>query len=230
MLEQELLPHAPRTATLLSQIEVDPDDPAFQNPTKFIGPVYDTREEPESMGFTVREDGKYFRRVVPSPIPKQIVPNELEALRSLVENDFLVICAGGGGIPVARQPSGAYRGVEAVIDKDRAACMIAKALNADGFVILTDVPGIAVEFGTDKERWIRRVTPEKLRALKFPEGSMGPKVEAALEFVDSGTNKWAAIGSLVQTKDIVAQCAGTRIVAADSTDASTEIDLYPVSE
>jgi len=207
-----MLPPGRGMATVLSQIEVDRNDPAFANPTKFIGPVY-TQEQAEQLQFPVKPDGNHFRRVVPSPRPVRMLPHEQRAIELLTQHNCVVVCAGGGGIPVQLdEPTGVYQGVEAVIDKDRAACMVGISLQAHGLLILTDVVAVATDFGTDQQRWIKRVSPKLLENLleHFPDGSMGPKVQAAMEFVQE-TGGWAAIGSLKEADDIVAGRAGTRI-------------------
>lgn len=219
LIEQELssyLSPDQGMATVLSQILVDPKDPAFQYPTKFIGPIYD-EEQATKLGLPVRPDGDYWRRVVPSPLPVAMVPRELKAVKLLVENDCLVICAGGGGIPVTQNEiTKKMTGVEAVIDKDRAACMMGITLHAKGLLILTDVAGVATAFNTGQERWIKSISPGLLGNLKeqFADGSMGPKVESAIEFVQK-TGGWAAIGSLNEADQIVAGTAGTRIEDRD---------------
>jgi carbamate kinase len=142
-------------ATLLSQIVVDKNDPAFQNPTKFIGPIY-TEEEAAKLGLPVKRDGGHWRRVVPSPLPVRMAENQMKAVRLLTDNRCIVICAGGGGIPVVQDElTGKLKGIEAVIDKDRAACMMGVSLKANGLLILTDVPGVAKAYNTGQERWIK---------------------------------------------------------------------------
>jgi len=215
LLEQELrnaLPPGATLATLLTMIEVDPDDPAFANPTKFVGPVC-TREEAASrsaeMGWEFRQDGAAWRRVVPSPKPRRIV--EMEAIRRLLESESIVICAGGGGIPTTAQ-AGRLDGVEAVIDKDLASELLAEAIGADLLVMATDVDGVYTGWGTAAQRRIDWVTPNDLEAHGFPAGSMGPKVDAAVRFA-SVTGRRAAIGSLDQIGDIVGGRAGTNVSA-----------------
>ena len=218
MIEQELrsvLPGDIPFATLLTMIEVDPDDPAFANPTKFVGPLY-TKTEADRIvadkGWHFRQDGDKWRRVVPSPRPKRIF--EIRPIRWLLERGAVVICTGGGGIPVICQPdSGQYlTGMEAVIDKDFASCLLARDINADLFVMATDVSGIYRDWGTPAAHLIRRTTPDELKSLVFPAGSMGPKVEAACTFVTE-TGKPAAIGALADIQAIVAGTAGTMVVA-----------------
>ena len=253
MLEQAILEHIPptkRLATVLSQIVVDEHDPAFANPTKFVGPVY-TKEEAAKLLMdpqtVLKPDGDYYRRVVPSPKPQKMIENQLNAVKLLTDSGCVVICAGGGGIPVVVQdqdedaqtnPGQVVKGVEAVIDKDRAACMLGLDLNADGLVILTDVPGCALNYNynnnntNEQEKWIKAVSPEKLKALMehFPSGSMGPKVESVIEFVQrkkkqqssshssSSGSGWAAIGSLTEADKILTGEAGTRIISDHGVD------------
>jgi carbamate kinase len=215
LLEQELrnvLPRDATLATLLTMIEVDGDDPAFSNPTKFVGPVC-TREEAErraaELHWDFRQDGGRWRRVVPSPEPKRIV--EIEAIRRLLESESVVICAGGGGIPTM-QSGGNLQGIEAVIDKDLASELLAEAIDADLLVMATDVDGVYAGWGAPDQRRIDWVTPDELSAQGFPAGSMGPKVDAAIRFA-SMTGRRAAIGSLEQIGDIVGGRAGTNVSA-----------------
>ncbi len=189
MIEQELgniLPFEHHIATLLTMIEVDPSDPAFDNPTKFIGQVYseeDAKKEAADKGWTVKPDGKYWRRVVPSPRPKRIF--QVEPIRWMLEKGATVIAAGGGGIPTMYE-AGAERklvGVEAVIDKDFASCLLAQNLGADFFVVATDAEAVFLNWGTPDQKGIRSITPDALDEYDFPAGSMGPKVQAAQDFV-----------------------------------------------
>ena len=218
LVEQELgnfLPFEVPLATILTMVEVDPDDPAFTNPTKFVGPIYEKAQAEAfaaEKGWTVKADGDHWRRVVPSPKPKRIF--EIRPMRWLVERGVVVICAGGGGIPTMYAPGEDRRlvGVEAVIDKDFATSLLSRELDADLFVMATDVDGVYVDWGTPDQRRLDRVTPDELRAIPFPAGSMGPKVDAATEFVDA-TGKRAAIGSLEQLDAMVAGTAGTNVVS-----------------
>ncbi|HQV70127.1 MAG TPA: carbamate kinase [Thermoflexales bacterium] len=197
--------------TMLTMIEVDADDPAFKNPTKFIGPIYGEEEAKKlaaERGWTVKQDGAKWRRVVPSPIPQRIF--ELRPVKWLLERGVIVICAGGGGIPTVLSKDNVLTGVEAVIDKDRASAVLARELEADMFVIASDVPGIYLDYGKPEQRILKRATPDELRAWKFPAGSMGPKVEAVMDFVEK-TGKRAAIGALEDIEDIVEGKAGTMI-------------------
>jgi len=216
MIEQELgnlLPFERPLATLLTMVEVDPADPAFKNPTKFIGPIY-TREDADRIaaekGWTFKADGDSFRRVVPSPVPKRIF--ELRPIRWLLDQNTVVIAAGGGGIPTMYEPGRERRlvGVECVIDKDLATELLARELGADLLAILTDVDSIYVDWGKPEARAIRRASPEALAGLSFPAGSMGPKVEAACRFARA-TGKRACIGSLKDLSGMIAGTAGTTV-------------------
>jgi carbamate kinase len=219
LIEQELgnlLPEERPLATLLTMIEVDGDDPAFTNPTKPIGPVYDKAEADRlaaDKGWTFKPDGSSFRRVVPSPVPKRIF--EIRPIRSLLEQGAVVICAGGGGIPTryTDDPVPAGRrlvGVEAVIDKDLATALLAIDLEADALLIVTDVDAAYAHWGTPDQRPIRRADPATLRSQGFAEGSMGPKVLAACEFAEK-TGKRAMIGSMTDTPALLAGTAGTTV-------------------
>ncbi len=217
LLEQELgnaLPFEVPLATLLTMIEVDPSDPAFSNPTKFVGPVYDKAQADRLAAekeWVFKADGDYWRRVVPSPEPKRIF--EIRPIRWLLEKQTVVICAGGGGVPTMYDPDAerSLVGVEAVIYKDLATELLAREVEADVFVMVTDVDGVYVDWGTPDQRRIERVTPDELRAYDFAAGSMGPKVEAAARFVER-TGKRAAIGGMEQVVDIVEGTAGTQVV------------------
>jgi len=214
VLEQELSNRLPgRTAvTVLTQVVVDPNDPAFETPTKPIGPVY-TEEQAQRLarerGWSVAPDGDHFRRVVASPEPLRIV--ELSAIRMLVDFGAIVVCTGGGGIPVTVNGAGTLRGVEAVIDKDLAAELLATSLEADFLLMLTDVGAVMRDWGTPDARPIGRTTPTELRGIQFANGSMGPKVAAACRFVEA-TGGTAAIGALEDAPRIVAGTAGTIVV------------------
>jgi carbamate kinase len=216
LIEQELSNRLPgrEILTLLTRVEVDPQDPAFQNPSKPIGPVFEPEEArriAEDLGWSLAPDGDGLRRVVPSPLPKEIIPAKI--FRRLLVRGVLVVCAGGGGIPVIWDETEGWRGVEAVIDKDRTAALLAREVGAQALVMLTDVPAVQVGFGTPDARDIHRTTPSELRALaeEFPAGSMGPKITAAIEFVE-GTGGFAAIGSLKDAPAIVRQEAGTLVL------------------
>jgi carbamate kinase len=215
MIEQELgnvLPEDVPFATILTQIEIDPADPAFQNPTKPIGPQY-TREEADRLarehGWTVGPDNDLFRRLVPSPLPKRIF--EIRAVEWLVERGVVVICSGGGGIPTMLTPDGVLVGVEAVIDKDHAGSLLARSLGAGAYLMLTDADAVWENWGTPGARAIRRASPEALGKLSFAAGSMGPKVQAACDFVRA-TGGEAGIGSLEDAVAIMEGRAGTLVV------------------
>ena len=214
IIEQELgniIPFEDHIVTVLTQIVVDPADPAFSNPTKPVGPVY-SKAEAERLqtekGWSMAADGEYFRKVVPSPLPQRII--EIDTIKMLVDNGVVVICAGGGGIPVAYDKDRKLFGVEAVIDKDLASGLLARDLDADMFVMLTDVAGVFVNFGTPDQRVIRAAHPDAIEALGFAAGSMGPKVLGACRFVRE-TGNTSAIGQLSDLKNIMAGQAGTLI-------------------
>ncbi len=198
-------------ATLLTQVRVDPHDPAFARPTKPIGPVYDeatARRLAAGRGWTVAPDGDRWRRVVPSPKPLEIL--EAEVLAFLAQRGVIVICAGGGGIPVVALEGGGFAGVEAVIDKDLASSLLASQLDADMLLMLTDVDAVYLDWGTPQARPLGRVRADEVAAADFPAGSMGPKVEAAITFA-TATGNMAAIGRLEDAAEIVAGRRGTRI-------------------
>ncbi|MBW3084066.1 Carbamate kinase 1 [Austwickia sp. TVS 96-490-7B] len=210
---QSLQNHLPgrQVAAMVNQTLVLADDPAFDDPTKFVGEVYDeatAQAKAEEMGWVVKPDGKYWRRVVPSPKPQRVV--ETRIIRSLLRSGVLVVCSGGGGIPVVRNEEGKLSGVEAVIDKDLSAAVLAEHLEADALLIVTDVPNVIRGFGTDQAEPIHRATPKSLRDLGAPAGSMGPKIEAACHFVEL-TGDMAAIGSLEDAAGMLAGTAGTII-------------------
>jgi carbamate kinase len=213
MIEQELgnqIPFERPLATMLTMVEVNPDDPAFENPTKPIGPMYTEAEAKElaaERGWHVAQDGTGWRRVVPSPLPKRIF--EIRPIKWLLEKQTVVICAGGGGIPTVYQAE-TLVGAEVVIDKDRASAVLAREVGADLLILATDVAGVFADWGTAHHRLLGHTTPDELRALRFGAGSMGPKVEAAIAFVEE-TDKTAAIGSLEDIEQIVAGTAGTII-------------------
>lgn len=214
LIEQELenaLGHDRPVATLLTQIEVDPKDPAFTKPTKFIGPVYDKAEAEglaQARGWSIAADGAHWRRVVPSPMPMEIP--DLRVLQLLLEKDVTLICAGGGGIPVVRRPDGAMIGIEAVIDKDHATALLAHKLDADALLLLTDVEAVFRDFGTQAQSAIRNLTPEDAMSLDLPDGSMAPKVIAAATFV-SGRDRFACVGRLEDALAMLNGGAGTQI-------------------
>jgi carbamate kinase len=217
LIQQELrslLSPEHQVATLLTMIAVDPDDPAFGSPAKFVGPVY-PKEAADALaaskGWAFRQDGEAWRRVVPSPEPRRIL--EIEPITWLLERGAMVICAGGGGIPIMYPSTapGAVLGVEAVIDKDLASELLAEDVSADLFLMATDVDGVYVDWGTPWQRRLNRVAPEDLAGYEFAAGSMGPKVEAATRFV-AKTGRRAAIGSLADIAGIVTGDAGTNVV------------------
>ncbi len=214
LIEQELdnaLPSGKPVASLLTRVVVDRRDPAFHNPTKFVGPVYDDEKVIDigrQQGWLFRRDGAGWRRVVPSPAPLRIL--EARVISLLVEQGVTVICAGGGGIPVIQGVDGNEIGVEAVIDKDHASALLARLIGAEGLIMLTDVAAVAFDFGTPNARAIRHATPAMLADYAFPAGSMGPKVEAACTFVNE-TGGFAAIGALEEVAAILDRAAGTTI-------------------
>jgi len=221
MIEQELgnlVPFERPFATLLTMIEVDPADPAFKNPTKFIGPVYakvDADRVAKEKGWVFKQDGDKWRRVVPSPEPRQIF--ELRPIKWLLEHNTIVIAVGGGGIPTMYE-HGAKRklvDVECVIDKDLATELLARELGADLLVILTDAEAVYVDWGKPTQKAIRRGSSAALGAMQFAAGSMGPKVQAACRFA-SATGKSAAIGALADLGKIIAGEAGTTVSAKES--------------
>jgi carbamate kinase len=217
MIEQELgnlLPADVPFATILTMIEVDAHDPAFGDPTKFVGPVYadgDADRLAAEKGWTFKRDGDRMRRVVASPEPRRIF--EIRPIRWLLEHGTVVICAGGGGIPTAfvAGEDRTLGGVEAVIDKDFASELLAREIDADLFVMATDVDGVYADWGTPGQRRLDQITPAELRVERFAAGSMGPKVDAAARFVE-GTGNRAAIGSLSDIQRIVEGQAGTSVV------------------
>jgi len=217
LIEQELgnlLPPDVPFATLLTMIEVDRSDPAFDDPTKFVGPIYtdaDATKLAEDKGWTFKRDGQHLRRVVPSPEPKRVF--EIRPIKWLLDHGVLVICAGGGGIPTAWVPGDERMlgGVEAVIDKDLASALLAHDLDVDLFVMATDVDGVYDDWGTPDQRRLEQSTPAELRSKGFAAGSMGPKVDAAIRFVEA-SGKRAAIGSLADIEQIVEGKAGTSVV------------------
>jgi len=222
MIEQELgnlLPFEVPFATLLTMVEVDADDPGFRNPTKFVGPVYEKTDSDriaQEKGWVFKQDGARWRRVVPSPVPKRIF--EIRPVKWLLERGTIVICAGGGGIPTMYQ-RGADRklvGVEAVIDKDLCSELLARELDADLFIMLTDADAVYLDWGKPTQKAIRRSSPAALAGIPFAAGSMGPKVEAACRFA-AATGKLAAIGALKDLQRIIAGEAGTTIGPKGST-------------
>lgn len=194
---------------VLSRTLTRDDDPAMAHPTKFVGPVYDgptAARLGREFGWVMREDGGAWRRVVPSPEPVRIV--ELDMIRLLIGSGATVICAGGGGIPVTRGSDGGLHGVEAVLDKDLTAALLARGTGADALLLLTDVPAVIDGYGTSRARPVRRATAAQLRAMPLPAGSMGPKAEAACRFAEA-TGRPAAIGRLADAAALLAGAAGT---------------------
>jgi carbamate kinase len=230
-----LLPIEVPFAGLLTMIEVDAHDPAFKNPTKFIGPVYDKTEADRIAAdkqWTFKQDGQHGRRVVPSPKPKRIF--EIRPIRWLLDRGTIVIRAGGGGIPTAYDTDSRRRtleGVEVVIDKDFAGALLARDLQADMYIMATDADGVYLDWGKPNARKLDRVTPDELAAYEFPAGSMGPKIEAACEFARA-TGKPAAIGALADIERIAAHEAGTLIETGRLDDGRIfrDIRLEQISE
>ena len=199
-------------ATLLTQVEVQPDDPAFAAPSKPIGPTYsDPEAERLRAHWPMMRDGSGWRRAVPSPAPRRI--REIGTIKMLLRAGVIVVCAGGGGIPVVVTDDGGLRGVEAVIDKDLAAALLAEAIGADVLLLLTDVPAVWTRWPMSEGEPIHQTTPAKLRTLSFAAGSMGPKVEAACRFVER-TGRKAAIGAIDKAEAILEETAGTVVYAA----------------
>jgi len=215
MIEQELGNHLPveiPIASILTMVEIDPEDPAFSNPTKPIGPIYDEKEARDLAklkGWNIKQDGDYWRRVVPSPEPHRIF--QLRPIHWLLEKGTVVICAGGGGIPTSYRDNGKLEGVEVVIDKDRASSLLAFELEADLLIMATDTDGVYLDWGGDSEKIISKTTPEEISKYSFDKGSMGPKVEAACSFVERSGQR-AAIGSLKDIEKMVSGISGTQFL------------------
>ncbi len=215
-IEQELgnlLPFDKPLATILTMTEVSADDPAFDDPTKFVGPVYDedtARQYAAAKNWVVKPDGEYWRRVVPSPKPLRIF--EIRPVMWLLDRGAVVVCTGGGGIPTMyRKDTRELIGVEAVIDKDRSSAVLAKDLGADALVIATDADAVYVDWGTPHQRAVSTASPDGMSGFRFLEGSMGPKVEAACDFARSSPGSTAVIGALSDLAAILEGSAGTRI-------------------
>ena len=207
---QNALPHS-TAVCLVSRTLVSADDPAFASPTKFVGPVYDETQASRlaaDYGWEIRKDGNRWRRVVPSPEPAELL--DLPLIRQLAASGVIVICAGGGGVPVTLDATGLLRGVEAVVDKDLTAALLAQQTRADALLLLTDVAVVEDAYGTPDAKPIHHATPAELRARSFPAGSMGPKIEAACRFVER-TGKMAAIGQLADAQAVLERKAGTVI-------------------
>jgi carbamate kinase len=207
-------PHR-QVACVVTQTLVTSDDPAWAAPTKFIGPVYGEAEAKRlaaERGWQIRPDGSAWRRVVASPTPLAVVEDPLIEL--LLSQRVIVVCAGGGGAPVVRDPNGRLRGVEAVVDKDRTSAILAVSVKADALLLLTDVTGVMAGFGTPDAKLIGRTTPAQLRQLDLPAGSMGPKVAAICDFAEA-TGQFAAIGSLDDAEAVLRGDSGTSVVSDD---------------
>jgi carbamate kinase len=203
-----------QVAAIINQTLVEVNDPAFDNPTKFVGEVYDeveARRLAEARGWTVKPDGDKWRRVVGSPKPQRVVETRL--IRLLLNSGAVVVCAGGGGVPVVRNERGHLEGVEAVVDKDLTSSVLAEALEADVLLVLTDVPHVIRDFGTPDAEPVLRATPAALQRESFPAGSMGPKVDAVCRFVEV-TGDMAAIGRLEDAEAIIEGKAGTIVTPA----------------
>lgn len=225
LIEQELnnaLPDGRMIATLLTQICVDPKDPAFLDPTKPIGPVY-TKSEAKQIagerGWTIACEGAGWRRVVPSPAPIEIL--ETRVIDYLVQNDVTVVCAGGGGIPVVELDDGSIAGVEAVIDKDLASAVLARTLRADRLLLLTDVDAVYTGWATPSAKPIASASPLSIDPSEFAVGSMRPKLEAAIGFTNETGNK-AHIGRLDQAAEILTGHAGTLISVLEDSHAGLQ--------
>jgi carbamate kinase len=218
LIEQELnnlLPADIRCATILTQVEVDPHDPAFTHPSKPIGPLYDKQQAQSlarNQGWHIAPDGDSYRRVVPSPRPRRIL--ELTVIELLLNQGIIVICAGGGGIPTVLREDGSLIGVEAVIDKDLASSLLAQELKANMFLMLTDVDAVYRDWGKPAACPIRRITPQAISQFAFEAGTMAPKVEAAVEFVEKASGI-ACIGALKDAQAMINGEAGT-IIADDN--------------
>jgi len=215
MIEQELGNHLPveiPIASILTMVEIDPEDTAFSNPTKPIGPIYDEKEARDLAklkGWNIKQDGDYWRRVVPSPEPHRIF--QLRPIHWLLEKGTVVICAGGGGIPTSYKDNGKLEGVEVVIDKDRASSLLAFELEADLLIMATDTDGVYIDWGGESEKIISKTTPEEISKYSFDKGSMGPKVEAACSFVERSGQR-AVIGSLKDIEKMVSGISGTQFL------------------
>lgn len=213
LLQQAITNYLPnkKIATLLTQIEVKANVPAFNKPSKPIGPIYSEQEIKllaKKFNWQIKQDGEYFRRVVPSPEPQQII--ELDNIKKLIKQNSLVICTGGGGIPIIKTETGKWCGIEAVIDKDLSAALLAIQLKADALIILTDVKYVEKNWNTLQAEIIEQITPQQLRELKFAPGSMAPKIEAVCRFVER-TAKRAAIGALEDGVKLLDGIFGTQI-------------------
>jgi carbamate kinase len=202
--------------TIVTQTLVSRSDPAFARPEKFVGPVY-THENAQQLadrhGWSIAADGGQWRRTVPSPTPLRII--EQESIEGLLRGEVVLICGGGGGVPVADDGSGQLSGIEAVVDKDLTAALLAIALHADRLLILTDVPAVMAHYGTPQAAPLHHIDLDELTRLQFPAGSMGPKIAACRQFV-AATGQPAAIGSLSDAASLLAGTTGTIITASRS--------------
>ncbi|PXZ07543.1 carbamate kinase [Gilliamella apicola] len=199
-----------QVACVLTQVEVDSNDPSFKEPTKYIGPVYQPEEQQKlqaQYGWQFKQDGKYLRRVVASPKPQKII--ELDTIKDLVNQDTIVICNGGGGIPVIKDKSG-YKGIEAVIDKDHSAAQLAIELKADHLMILTDTDAVYENWGTPQQTALGKVDTKRIQPMAIDDGAMGPKIKSVIEFVQQ-TGNTAYIGNLTDIESLLAQTKGTII-------------------
>ncbi|OCL21620.1 carbamate kinase [Gilliamella sp. wkB171] len=202
--------HVKNVVTVLTQVEVDPIDPSFEDPTKYIGPVYQPAQQQQlqaQYGWHFKQDGQYLRRVVPSPKPQKIL--EIDTIKQLLNKDTIVICNGGGGIPVIKNQLG-YQGIEAVIDKDHSAAQLAIQLKADHLMILTDADAVYENWGTPQQTPLHHVNTERLKPLAVDDGAIGPKVKSVIEFVEKTSNK-AYIGNLTDIESLLAGTKGTII-------------------
>lgn len=214
-----------QVAAIVNQTLVEAQDPAFDSPAKFVGEVYSEAEAKRlaaARGWTVKPDGSFWRRVVGSPAPKRVVETRL--IRLLLNSGAIVLCAGGGGVPVIRNERGLLEGVEAVVDKDLTSVVLAEALEVDALLLLTDVPYVQRAYGTPQAEPIRRATPAALRREHFPAGSMGPKIDAVCRFVEV-TGDMAAIGRLEDAAGILEGDTGTIVTPAG--DYGGPSDLRP---
>lgn len=201
----------PPVSSVLTRVLVDTNDAAFQDPTKFIGPVYNEQEAAEMAqryGWTMKQDGKYIRRVVPSPMPKRIL--DLDAINALLNMRHVVVCNGGGGVPVVNNGDSGFSGIEAVIDKDFSAALLASELNADCLLVLTDADAVYQDWGTPNQRALRDVTAQELKPFAIADGSMGPKAQAVIGYVEKSGNP-AYIGALHDAAQILKGEKGTKI-------------------
>jgi carbamate kinase len=230
LLESELSNHlgdSKPVAVLITRTLVDAQDPAFANPTKFVGPTYSAEEADrveQKHDWVLKADGEVFRRVVPSPAPQRIL--ELAPIRWILGHGGVVVCAGGGGVPTTRDANGNYVGVEAVVDKDLASAVLARDLHADTLIIATDVDGVYLDWGTPESHRVRHAHPDSLEPRDFAAGSMGPKVAAAVQFAQE-TGGRAVIGSLDDLDDLLSGNSGTTVSTSHSGLRVDERDEVP---